>query len=204
MHNKDKRQKKYLDQKRFLINKVFHEIFKSRRNVIKKTPTETRTDYFYHYFIQDQNDMTRTWKKSRIKDLLQPFQQCQTCKTSLTTEQKSLRTLMNSLLFSKKFDHSFYIRMLIVQREKTQRAEKWYPRLAITIVSTLECLSFKVRKLKGLKNDIFDHQSWEFFQSPSFRSTCPEVFYKKIVLNNFEKFTDLTLWTIDSGTRVFL
>ena len=74
MHNKEKQQKKYLDQKRFLINKVLHEIFKSNRNVIKKTPTETKTDYFYHYFIQGQNYMTRTWKKSKIKGL-QPFQQ---------------------------------------------------------------------------------------------------------------------------------
>ena len=35
MHNKEKLHKKYLIQKRFLINKVLHEIFKRNRNLIK-------------------------------------------------------------------------------------------------------------------------------------------------------------------------
>ena len=50
-------------------------------------------------------------------------------------------------------------------------------------------LSFKIRNLRGLKNDIFDQQSRGFFQSSAFRSSRPEVFYKKVALNNFEKFT---------------
>ena len=36
MPNKDKLHKKYLKQKRFLINTVLHEIFKRNRNTIKK------------------------------------------------------------------------------------------------------------------------------------------------------------------------
>ena len=36
MHNKDKLHKKYLNQKRFLIDAVLHEIFKRNRILIKK------------------------------------------------------------------------------------------------------------------------------------------------------------------------
>ena len=50
-------------------------------------------------------------------------------------------------------------------------------------------LSFKMRNLRGLNNDIFDQQSRGFFQSSAFRNCHPEVFYKRIALNNFEKFT---------------
>ena len=53
----------------------------------------------------------------------------------------------------------------------------------------MRMLSFKIRNLRGLKNDIFDQQSRGFFQSSGFRSSRPEVFYKKVALNNFEKFT---------------
>ena len=54
---------------------------------------------------------------------------------------------------------------------------------------SLRMLSFKMRNLRELKNDIFDQQSREFFQSSAFRSTRPEVFYKKVAFNNFEKLT---------------
>ena len=58
-------------------------------------------------------------------------------------------------------------------------------------------LSFKMRNLRGLKNDIFDQQSRGFFQPSTFRSTRPEVFYKKVALNNFEKFTGKHLcWSL--------
>ena len=43
--------------------------------------------------------------------------------------------------------------------------------------SSMRMLSFKMRNLRGLKNDIFDQQSRRFFQSSAFRSSCPEVFY---------------------------
>ena len=49
-------------------------------------------------------------------------------------------------------------------------------------------LSFKIRNLIGLKNDIFYQQSREFFQWSALRSSRPEVFYKNVALNNFEKF----------------
>ena len=48
MHNKEKLHKKCLIQKRFLINKVLHEIFKKNRNAIKKSRKDTKTDYFTH------------------------------------------------------------------------------------------------------------------------------------------------------------
>ena len=60
----DKIHKKYLIQKRFLINKVLHEIFKRNRNIIKKTSTDTKINYFKYYFIQGQNYMKGIWKKT--------------------------------------------------------------------------------------------------------------------------------------------
>ena len=76
---------------------------------------------------------------------------------------------------------------------------------------------FKMRNLKELKNDIFDQQSWGFFQLWSFTSSRLEEFYKKVVINNFEKFTrknvpqslflnkvaSLSLLKIDSNKRAF-
>ena len=53
---------------------------------------------------------------------------------------------------------------------------------------SMRMLSVKMRNLKGLNNDVFDQQSWGFLQSSAFRSSRPEVFYKKDVLSNFEKF----------------
>ena len=58
-----------------------------------------------------------------------------------------------------------------------------------TMKRFMRMLSFKMRNLRGLKNDIFDQQSRGFFQSSAFRSSRPEVFYRKFALNNFEKFT---------------
>ena len=54
MDNKEKLQKKYVNQKRFLINTVLHEIFKTNRNIIKNS-------HGHHYFNQGQNDMKQTW-----------------------------------------------------------------------------------------------------------------------------------------------
>ena len=55
------------------------------------------------------------------------------------------------------------------------------------INTSIRMLSFKMKNLKGLKKDIFDQQSQEFFQLSAF--SRPELFYKKVPLNNFEKFT---------------
>ena len=65
MYYNEKLQKKYLIQKRFLINKVLRKVFKRNRNIIKKSPKDTKTDYFTHYFIQGQNDMKRIWEKKK-------------------------------------------------------------------------------------------------------------------------------------------
>ena len=70
---------------------------------------------------------------------------------------------------------------------------------------SMRMLSFKMRNLRGLKSDIFDQQSRGFFQSSAFKDIVPlvlhivvlsivlvvlsDVFYKKVALNNFEKFT---------------
>ena len=56
MDNKEKLQKKYVNQKRFLINTVLHEIFKTNRNIIKNS-------HGHHYFNQGQTDMKQTWTK---------------------------------------------------------------------------------------------------------------------------------------------
>ena len=84
---------------------------------------------------------------------------------------------------------------------------------------SMRMLSFKMRNFKEMKNDIFDQQSWGFFQSSAFRSIRPKLFYKKvsevkIILKNsqetpvaesfFNAVENLTFLNIDSGTRVFL
>ena len=66
-----------------------------------------------------------------------------------------------------------------------------------TMRRSVRMLSFKMRNLRELKNDIFDQQSRGFFQSSPFRSTHLEVFYKKFAFNNFEKFTGKHLcWSL--------
>ena len=82
---------------------------------------------------------------------------------------------------------------------------------------SMKMLLFKMRNINGLKNGIFVQPSWGFLKSSAFRSSRPEVFYKKVVLNETKKFTgkhvswslffinvaSLTLLKIDSGTLVF-
>ena len=144
MYNKQKLHGKYRNQKRFLINKVLYEIFKRNRNIIKKTPTDTKTYYFSHCFIQRQNDMDRTWEIMQI-----------------TNVNDFLRSLVKSLKI--KFLHPMR--------------------------KSMRMLSFKMRNFKELKKDISDQQLWGFFKSPAFRNSRPEVFYKKVDLNNFQIFT---------------
>ena len=91
-------------------------------------------------------------------------------KSIFITEQRFLRTLMNSSIFSKKLE------------EKVFRSHEKIRESAI------------IQNEKPLKNDIFDQQSRGFSQSSAFRSTRSEVFYKKVVTNNFEKFTRKHLW----------
>ena len=113
------------------------------------------------------------------------------------------------------------------QQSKNFWELEWFPslfskRLKIKFLHpirrSMKMLFFKMRNLKELKNDIFNQQSWGFFQSSVFRSSYPEVLYKKVVFNNLEKFkrkthmlepflkkvASLILSKIDSGTRVFL
>ena len=82
---------------------------------------------------------------------------------------------------------------------------------------SMRMLLFKMRNLRGLKNDIFDKQSRGFFHSSAFRSSHPGLFYEKAALNNFDKMhrktpvsesffnkvASLTLLKTDSSTLVF-
>ena len=82
-----------------------------------------------------------------IKDL-QPFQQWQTWKTYIIDNRDKisensnefLRSLMKSLKVKYLHSMTMSMRMLLI----------------------------KMRNLKGLKNDIFDQQSWGFFQSTKY------------------------------------
>ena len=47
---------------------------------------------------------------------------------------------------------------------------------------SMRMLSFKMRNLRGLKNDIFDQQSRGFFLSPAFRSSRRRCFIKKLLI----------------------
>ena len=60
MPNKDKLQKRYLKQKRFLTNTVFQRYVKGTEIQLKNSYVH---HYFNQYFIQGQNDMKQTWKK---------------------------------------------------------------------------------------------------------------------------------------------
>ena len=58
---------------------------------------------------------------------------------------------------------------------------------------SMTMLSFKMRNLKEQQNDIFNQQSWGYFQSSAL-STGKEVFYKKVVFDNFKKLTGKHMW----------
>ena len=49
------------------------------------------------------------------------------------------------------------------------------------MTKSIRMLSIKMRNLKGLKNDIFRQQKWDFANR---RSRRTDVFYKKVALNN--------------------
>ena len=68
MHDSDKLHKKYLDEKRFLINKIFYEIFQRDGNKIKKILANIKTDYFNHSFIQDLNDMKKNMEENHANN----------------------------------------------------------------------------------------------------------------------------------------
>ena len=175
MHNKEKLCKKYLNQKTFLINNFLHEIFKRNRNIIKEPPTDTKTDYFSHYFIQDQNDMKKIWKTIRqIANVNKRFTAFPTMMWMIKHEKHIIdnrpKISENSNGFLLSLVKSLKIKFLHPMR------------------NFMRMLSFKMRNFERLKSDVFDQQSWGFFQSPAFRSSHPEVFYKNAVLNNFQKF----------------
>ena len=53
-----------------------------------------------------------------------------------------------------------------------------------------ECYYLTWEASKGWKINIFDQQSWGFFQSSALKlASCPGMFHIKGVLNNLEKFT---------------
>ena len=129
--------------------------------------------YFNHYFIQGQNDMKRTWKKIvQITNVNKRF-------TTFLTMIKHEKHIDNRAKMSENSDE--FLRSLVKSLKiKFLHSKK----------RSVRMLSFKMRNLRELKNDIVDQQSRGFFQSSTFRSTRQEVFYKKVVFNNFEKFTE--------------
>ena len=113
--------------------------------------------------------MKRAWKKSckyqmLMKDL-QTFHEWSNMKNILITDQNFWELWWIPSLFSSKFEYQKVHENIIIQNGKP----------------------------RGLKNDIFDQQSRGLFQSSAFGSCCPEVFYKEVALNNFEKFTGKNL-----------
>ena len=63
MHNSDKLHEKYLDEKRFLINKIFYEIFQKDRNKIKKLLRISKLITSTIYSSRTKMILKRTWKK---------------------------------------------------------------------------------------------------------------------------------------------
>ena len=118
------------------------------------------------------NDMKRTWKNIiQIKNVNKRF-------TTFVTTIKHKKHIDNRAKISEN-SHEFLRSFVKSLKVKFLHPMKWSVRM----------LSFKMRNLRGHKNDIFDHQSRGSLQSSAFRSTCPQVFYKKVALNDFEKFT---------------
>ena len=116
--------------------------------------------------------MKQTWKKiMQITNVNKRF-------TTFPTMIKHEKHIDNRAKISENSDE--FLRSLV----KSLKIKFLHP-----MKRSVRMLSFKMRNLRELKNDIFDQQSREFFQSSAFRSTRPEVFYKKVAFNNFEKLT---------------
>ena len=170
MHNKEKLHKKYLIQARFLINKVLHEIFKKNRNIIKKI---VRIPKLITSPIQGQNDMKRIWKKIiQIANVNKRF-------TAFTTMIKHENHTIDNISKISENCNDFLWSLV-----KSLKIKFLHP-----MRRSMRMLSFKMRNLKEMQNDILNQQSWGFFQSSAFRSSHLEVLYKRVVPNNFEKFS---------------
>ena len=120
-------------------------MFKNNRNIIKNSYGH---HYFDHYFTKSQNDIKRTWKK--IMQIINVNKGL----TTLPTITKHEKNIDNRAKISENSNE--YLRSLV----KILKIKFLHP-----VKRSMRMLSFKMRNLKGLKNDIFDQQSREFFQS---------------------------------------
>ena len=127
------------------------ERVKRNRNIIKRLPwTSTITS------SKGQNDMKRTWKNiMQITNVNKRF-------TTFVTTIKHKKHIDNRAKISEN-SHEFLRSFVKSLKVKFLHPMKWSVRM----------LSFKMRNLRGHKNDIFDHQSRGSLQSSAFRSTCP-------------------------------
>ena len=159
MHSTDKLHKKYLNQKRFLINAVLHEIFKSNRNTIEKL-LWTITTLIRAKMIWNEHGK-KIIQKTNVNKRFATF-------PTMIKHEKHIdnraKTSENSDEFLRSLAKSLKIKFL-------------YP-----LKRSMRMLSFKMRNLRGLKNDIFYQQSRGFFLSPAFRSSRRRCFIKKLLI----------------------
>ena len=147
-----------------------------------------------------QNDIKRTWKKiMQITNVNKRF-------TTFATTIKHLKHIDNRTKNSENSDE--FLRSFV----KSLKIKFLHP-----MKRSARMVSLKMRKLKGLKNDIFDQQSRGSFLSSAFRSALARrCFTKKLPLTIsknskentclgvlFNKVSNLTLLKTDSSTRVF-
>ena len=174
MHYKEKLKKKYLIQKIFLINKVLRKVFKRKRSIIKKTPKDTKTDCFTHYFIQGQNDMKRIRKKIMQKaNVNKRF----TAFPTMTKDENHTIDSNSKNIWEPSND---FLRSLVT----CLKIKFLYPR-----EGPWECYHSKWETSKYCKMIFSTNKHENFSSRQNSEAVLPEVFYKKVVLNNLKKLT---------------
>ena len=130
MDNKEKLHKKYVNQKIFLINTVLYEIFKRNRNVIKKL--------LWTPLLQLLLNPGQGEKIMQITNVSKIF-------TTFPTIIKHEKHINNRAKIYENSDE--FLRSLV----KSLKLKFVHP-----MKRSMRMLSFRMRNLRGLKNDIFD------------------------------------------------
>ena len=157
----------------FLINKVFYEIFQKDRNKIKKLLRISKLITSTIHSSRTKMIWKRTWKKiMQITNVNKRLTFPAMIRHEKDIDNKAkISENYNDLLHS--LVKNLKIKFLHLKRE-----------------SSWECYYLKWEASKGWKINIFDKQSWGFFQSSALEvASCQGMFHIKGVLNNFEKFT---------------
>ena len=102
MDNKEKLQRKYANQKRFLINTVLHEICKSNRNKIKNLPWTTSLQQLLH--------PGEKWYETNMKKIMQ-ITNVNKIFATFTTMIKHEKHIHNRAKVSENFDE--FLRSLV-------------------------------------------------------------------------------------------